>query len=162
MRRIGMERTGRVLLSIASLVCGPTGGRAADDPPLAIARDGFFYVGGKSVALNGRPYMSGQMYVEFRVPAKQTHPFPIVMVHGGTMSGTNFTGTPDGREGWAQFFVRRGYPVYVVASHERSLAGASRYACPMKCEGDKSYAAEGKCPVCGTTVNRILGKAAAS
>ena len=114
MRRIGMERTGRVLLSIAFLVCGPTGGRAADDPPLAIARDGFFYVGGKSVTLNGRPYMSGQMYVEFRVPAKQTHPFPIVMVHGGTMSGTNFTGTPDGREGWAQFFVRRGYAVYVV------------------------------------------------
>ena len=93
---------------------GASGARAADDPPLAIARDGFFYVGGKSVTLNGRPYMSGQMYVEFRIPAKQTRPFPIVMVHGGTMSGTNFTGTPDGREGWAQFFVRRGYAVYVV------------------------------------------------
>ncbi|TMH38111.1 MAG: alpha/beta fold hydrolase [Betaproteobacteria bacterium] len=114
MRRIGMERTGRVLLSIAFLSCGAAGARAADDPPLAIARDGFFYVGGKSVTLNGRPYMSGQMYVEFRIPAKQAHPFPIVMVHGGTMSGTNFTGTPDGREGWAQFFVRRGYAVYVV------------------------------------------------
>jgi pimeloyl-ACP methyl ester carboxylesterase len=36
------------------------------------------------------------------------------MVHGGSQSGTNFTGTPDGREGWAQYFVRRGYAVYVV------------------------------------------------
>jgi pimeloyl-ACP methyl ester carboxylesterase len=30
------------------------------------------------------------------------------------MSGTNYTGTPDGREGWAQDFVRAGYAVYVV------------------------------------------------
>jgi pimeloyl-ACP methyl ester carboxylesterase len=36
------------------------------------------------------------------------------MVHGGGFTGTNFTGTPDGREGWAQYFVRRGYAVYVV------------------------------------------------
>ena len=123
MRRIGMERTGRVLLSIAFLSCGAAGARAADDPPLAIARDGFFYVGGKSVSINGRPYMSGQMYVEFRVPAKQTHPFPIVMVHGGTMSGVNYTGTPDGREGWAQYFVRQGYAVYVVDQPGRGRSG---------------------------------------
>ena len=43
-----------------------------------------------------------------------THPYPIVMIHGGSQTGTNFTGTPDGREGWAQYFVRRGYAVYVV------------------------------------------------
>ena len=54
------------------------------------------------------------MYVEYRIPAKQTHPYPIIMVHGGTRSGANWTGTPDGREGWAQYFVRRGYAVYVV------------------------------------------------
>ncbi len=36
------------------------------------------------------------------------------MVHGGSQTGTNFTGTPDGREGWAQYFVRRGHAVYVV------------------------------------------------
>ena len=36
------------------------------------------------------------------------------MVHGGSQTGTNFTGTPDGREGWAQYFLRRGYAVYVV------------------------------------------------
>jgi pimeloyl-ACP methyl ester carboxylesterase len=38
----------------------------------------------------------------------------VVMVHGGSQTGTNFTGTPDGREGWAHYFVRRGYAVYVV------------------------------------------------
>lgn len=86
----------------------------AGDPPLQLAKDGYFYVGGHPVTVDGRHYVAGQMYVEVRVPAKQTHPYPIIMVHGGTMSGINYTGTPDGREGWAQYFVRRGYAVYVV------------------------------------------------
>jgi pimeloyl-ACP methyl ester carboxylesterase len=54
------------------------------------------------------------MYVEYMIPARRTQPYPVVMVHGGSQTGTNFTGTPDGREGWAQYFVRRGYAVYVV------------------------------------------------
>jgi pimeloyl-ACP methyl ester carboxylesterase len=87
---------------------------ADDDPPLNLARDGFFYVGGKPTTINSNTYIAGQIYVEMRIPAKQTHPYPIIMVHGGTRSGTNWTGTPDGREGWAQYFARRGYAVYVV------------------------------------------------
>ncbi len=88
--------------------------RAADEPPLSLARDGWFYVGGHLTTVNNKQYMTGQMYVEYRIPAKKTHPYPIIMVHGGTMSGTNYTGTPDGREGWAQYFVRQGYAAYVV------------------------------------------------
>jgi len=63
------------------------------------------------------------MYVETRVPARKTKPYPIIMVHGGTMSGTNFTGTPDGREGWAQYFLRQGYAVYVVDQVGRGRSG---------------------------------------
>src|SRR6516165_7372994 len=70
---------------------------------LVLSRDGFFYVGGKPTVIDGREYITGQMYVEVRIPAAKTKPYPIVMVHGGTMSGTNYTGTPDGREGWAVF-----------------------------------------------------------
>ena len=66
--------------------------------------------------------MSGQLYAEFQIPAKQTHPWPIVMIHGGNQTGTNFTGTPDGREGWAQFFLRQGYAVYVVDQPGRGRA----------------------------------------
>ncbi len=66
--------------------------------------------------------MSGQLYAEFQIPAKQTHPWPIVMIHGGSQTGTNFTGTPDGREGWAQFFLRQGYAVYVVDQPGRGRA----------------------------------------
>jgi len=99
--------------------------RADDDPPLALKSEGFFYVGGKLENVGGHPQVVDQMYVEYRIPAQQTHPFPIVMVHGGTRSGTTYTGTPDGREGWAQYFARRGYAVYVVDQPGRGRSGYS-------------------------------------
>ena len=97
--------------------------------PLAIARQGYFFAGGKYSNDNSRNAMSGQLYVEFQIPAKQTHAWPIVMIHGGSQTGTNFTGTPDGREGWAQFFLRQGYAVYVVDQPGRGRAAyeAQRY-----------------------------------
>jgi len=95
----------------------------ADEGPLTLARDGHFYVGGRPTLVDGRTFVSHQMYVEVRIPARQTHRYPIVMVHGGTMSGTNFTGTPDGREGWAQYFVRQGYATYVVDQPGRGRSG---------------------------------------
>src|SRR6201984_406963 len=97
--------------------------QAADDPPLALARDGFFYVGGHNTTVNGKTYVVGQMYVEMRIPQQQTHPYPIIMVHGGTRMGTTYTGTPDGRESWAQYFARRGYAVYVVDQPGRCRSG---------------------------------------
>jgi pimeloyl-ACP methyl ester carboxylesterase len=107
----------------AGAVLGAGAARAEDDPPLSLARDGFFYVGGKNTTVNGHTYVVGQMYVEMRIPVQQTHPFPIVMVHGGTRTGTTFTGTPDGRESWAQYFARRGYAVYVVDQPGRGRSG---------------------------------------
>lgn len=84
------------------------------DLPLAIARQGYFYAGGAyDETLPGTPFV-GQMYVEFQIPHDRKHVHPIVMVHGGQQNGTNWTGTPDGREGWAQYFLRRGHAVYVV------------------------------------------------
>src|SRR5580765_7918365 len=98
-RKQTMNHNPIVLLSIcaAALVAGAiltfVSARPAfaADEPLTLARDGFMYVGGKTMAVQGRDFVYGQMYVEIRIPAKQTHPYPIIMVHGGTMSGTNFT-----------------------------------------------------------------------
>src|SRR5256712_6689025 len=97
--------------------------------PLSIARQGYVFAGGKYSTVNDRQVISGQLYAEFQVPSKQTHTWPIVMIHGGSQSGTNFMGTPDGREGWAQFFLRRGYAVYVVDQPGRGRAAyeADRY-----------------------------------
>ena len=103
---------------------------AADAPPLEIAKQGYLFAGGKYSAVGGKEVMSGQIYAEYQVPRNQTHPYPIVMVHGAIQTGTNFTGTPDGREGWAQYFLRQGYAVYVVdqpgrarSSYQADLSG---------------------------------------
>lgn len=100
---------------------------AANADPIVIARQGYFFAGGGyDEAVPGQP-MSGQMYVEFQIPHVVTKPCPIVMIHGGSQTGTNFIGTPDGREGWAQYFLRRGWPVYVVDTVGRGRA-AGNYA----------------------------------
>ncbi len=87
---------------------------AAETLALEIASQGYIFAGGNYVDGPDGKYMSGQAYVEYQIPKNRTHPYPIVMIEGGGQSGSNFTGTPDGREGWAQYFLKRGYAVYVV------------------------------------------------
>src|SRR3954447_14417727 len=120
---IGQDALRSLVLAFAAAIVLATAAGAAE-PPMALKTDGYFYVGGKLTTVAGKQYMVGQMYVEYRIPAKQTHPYPVIMVHGGSMSGVNYTGTPDGREGWAQHFVRHGYAVYVVDQPGR---GRSRF-----------------------------------
>ena len=103
--------------STIALLAGFLGGAsllAAEPDPLPVAKQGYLFAGGKYSPANGKEVMSGQIYAEYQIPRNRTHPYPIVMVHGAIQTGTNFTGTPDGREGWAQYFLRQGYAVYVV------------------------------------------------
>jgi pimeloyl-ACP methyl ester carboxylesterase len=86
----------------------------SDKPPLMIARQGHFHVGGRYLESSPDRPMVGQMYVEFQIPHEQRHKTPLVFVHGGQQGGMNWTQTADGREGWAQFFLRRGHATYVV------------------------------------------------
>ena len=102
-----------VLAIVAGLLAGASL-QAAEPEPLPVAKQGYLFAGGKYSTINGKQVMSGQIYAEYQIPLTQTHPYPIVMVHGAIQTGTNFTGTPDGREGWAQYFLRQGYAVYVV------------------------------------------------
>ncbi len=85
---------------------------------------GYFFIEGEYFQASDGQLMGNQMYVEFFHPAQVAHPFPVIMIHGAGQTGTNFTGTPDGREGWAQFFVSRGYSVYVV---DQPARGRSAY-----------------------------------
>jgi pimeloyl-ACP methyl ester carboxylesterase len=64
-----------------------------------------------------------QMYVEYQIPKQRTHPYPIVLLHGGGHTGQFFRTTPDGREGWFTSFARRGFAVYNVDAPNRGRAG---------------------------------------
>jgi len=79
-----------------------------------IARTGFFYVGGKYVGDAGKEVMDGAEYVEVMVPKRIRHAYPIVFFHGAGQTGTDWLQTPDGRAGWAYFFIKQGYTVYMV------------------------------------------------
>lgn len=118
-----LHRALAIAVVVGALSSASMSANAADDPPIVLARDGFFYVGGKPTKAGDRTVITGQMFVEYRIPAKQTHPYPIVMIHGGTRAGTTYLGTPDGREGWAQYFVRQGYAVYIAEQPGRGRSG---------------------------------------
>jgi len=105
--------------------------RMIEGGPLMIAEQGYFYVGGEYTDIPTAPNLEpaetdgsleqpgatryfGQMYVEYQVPAGDTQLYPIILVHGGSRTGADYLMTPDGRPGWRDFFLRRGYPVYIV------------------------------------------------
>jgi pimeloyl-ACP methyl ester carboxylesterase len=114
----------RALHLVCALLLAAPLARAQESGPLVLAKSSYFFVGGKiDGSIEGSP-MVGHIYVEYMIPQSLLHPYPVVMVHGGNQTGTNFTGTPDGREGWAQYFVRRGYAVYVV---DQVARGRSAY-----------------------------------
>ena len=90
----------------------------------AVAKRGYFYVGGHYVGEPGKSIMQGQIYVEVLAPKKQRRPYPIVLIHGAAQTATNWMGTPDGREGWAEYFVEQGYVVYMI---DQPMRGRSAY-----------------------------------
>jgi len=114
----------RATISTAFVVTLAVVSPAWAEEPLAIAKQGYFFVGGKYSTVGDKKVMNGQIYVEYQIPRKRTQAYPLVIVPGAAQTATNFNGTTDGREGWTQHFLRRGYAVYIV---EQPGRGRSAY-----------------------------------
>jgi hypothetical protein len=109
--------------------------------PVTLEDQGSFFVGGVAktseyaavpFAFPGQPapprtpqqITIGQMYVQFQIPARRAVPgWPVIMVHGSTHTGAALESTPDGREGWYPYFVRKGVATYVVDQSGRGRSG---------------------------------------
>jgi hypothetical protein len=66
----------------------------------------------------------GQMYVSFQIPARKGGTgWPVIMVHGSSHTAACLEATPDGREGWAPYYVRKGNAVYLVDQAGRGRSG---------------------------------------
>lgn len=89
-----------------------------------IGKKSIFYVGGKFSGTPGKSYVCNQMYVEAYEPKEILHPYPIVFFHGAGQTNVNWMVTPDGRMGWADYFVSKGYCVYMA---EQPSRGRSAY-----------------------------------
>jgi pimeloyl-ACP methyl ester carboxylesterase len=74
----------------------------------------WFYVGGHYIDTPAGRVMTGQMYTQVFSPLKVTHPYPIILIHGGGGTGATYEKTADGRPGWAYDYAGRGFRVYVV------------------------------------------------
>jgi len=75
----------------------------------------------RSVDMNGT-YAVGQLYVqEYRLHAPR-HALPVLLMHGGGMTGAQWEATPDGRDGWLWRFLQAGFDVLVADAPERGRA----------------------------------------
>src|SRR5262249_39953350 len=64
-----------------------------------------------------------QMYVQYQIPQGGDRHVPLVLLHGGTLTGKQWEETPDGRMGWYEYFARRRRPVYVADAALRGRSG---------------------------------------
>jgi pimeloyl-ACP methyl ester carboxylesterase len=114
------------LLPVAPATAGGEAG------PISLRDQGFFWVGARPTKVEkgfvgfGAPApgtaIVGQMYVGFQLAANKRHPYPLVLIHGGGGQATDWMGTPDGRDGWVDYFLAAGFDVYFVdrPGHGRS------------------------------------------
>ncbi|MBC9876895.1 esterase [Bradyrhizobium sp. INPA01-394B] len=117
------------------------------DEPITLRDMGSFHVGGRLVEISGKPvrevvfspggvpakvdpngtYQVEQMYVQYFLPASEKGAYPLLMWHGGGLTGVTYETTPDGREGWLNYFLRKGWAVYNSDAVERGRAGWAQY-----------------------------------
>ena len=119
----------------------------ADDGPIELRDMGSFHVGGRTVEISGKPtkqvlftpggvpatidlngtYQVEQMYVQYFLAKNRRGEVPLLLWHGGGMTGVTYETTPDGRPGWLNTFVRKGWDVYNSDAVERGRSGWAMY-----------------------------------
>jgi pimeloyl-ACP methyl ester carboxylesterase len=131
----------RILVAAILAFAGAPTLAAEDD--IVLRGMGSFHVGGRIAEVSGKPvrmivrqpggpltkldpngqYMVEQMYVQYFLPRNRKGKLPLLMWHGGGLTGVTYESTPDGREGWLNLFVRKGWDVYVSDAVERGRSG---------------------------------------
>lgn len=107
----------------------------AGPPPIAIAAQGAFAIGGVvlqqpgTAAPNdparpkaGQTFHADHAHVTYQVAAR-SRALPIVMWHGEGHFSRIWDTTPDGREGFRTLFLRQGFAVYLVEQPRTGNAG---------------------------------------
>jgi pimeloyl-ACP methyl ester carboxylesterase len=82
----------------------------------------FLFAGTVTTNERGDTFHGDHGYAQYFVPSKARE-YPLVMWHGLGQSAKTWESTPDGREGFWQIFMRRGWPVYILEQPRRGRAG---------------------------------------
>ena len=103
---------------------------AADDnrgvgfsEPVVLQTQGSFTYGGTVVTgQDGDTFHGDHGYVQYQIPA-HVRRYPIVMWHGTNQFSKTWETTPDGRDGYQNIFLRRGFSTYILDQPRRGRAG---------------------------------------
>lgn len=111
---------------ILCTACSTTGGGSGSKTePLAIAQQGSFAIGGKTLTdADGKTFHGDHAFVSYQVPVA-ARKLPIVLWHGAGQSSKTWQTTPDGREGYQNILLRQRYSVYLIDQPRRGNAGRS-------------------------------------
>ncbi len=118
--------------------------------PLVLADQGSFAIGGtmithagdfdlqKPLNPDGQTLHGDHAYVFYQVPVKRKK-YPLVFLHGAGQSKKTWESTPDGREGFQNIFLRRGFPVYLLDQPRRGEAGRSTVSANIVAAADEQF-----------------------
>jgi hypothetical protein len=134
-RTLPRVRAVTLLFMLCALVLPASAQDNAVTGPLTLQAQGSFFTGGRDVnadTLSTLPAFApsgtitvDQMYVHYEVPVGAGKHYPLTLIHGCCLTGKTWETTPDGRMGWDEFFVRMGYPVYVIDQSWRGRSAGS-------------------------------------
>ena len=134
-KAVGLASVGLLALALMPTIAAAQDVSAVqNNGPLHLRESGSFFITGNTVFVTANETSLGaqgmgleminQMYVQFQKPLAQNgHHDPIVFVAGGGLAGKQWETTPDGRMGWAEYFVRKGFDTYVADPVSRARSG---------------------------------------
>ncbi|WGQ09885.1 alpha/beta fold hydrolase [Pedobacter gandavensis] len=138
---------GAFTLLLATTVWGNAQTKKA---PLTIAQQGSFTVGGtmntdpgkftleNALKPQGQTFHGDHAYAFYQIPVK-ARKYPLVFLHGAGQSKKTWESTPDGREGFQNIFLRRGFGVYLLDQPRRGDAGKSTVAATITPIADEQF-----------------------
>ena len=141
-----IKMTGLVVLA-ATFVSASAQDAVKKTEPLMIQTQGSFAVGGTVITNSGaydatnrspagQTLHGDHAYVFYQIPVR-ARKLPLVFWHGFGQSSKTWETTPDGREGFQNIFLRRGFPVYLLDQPRRGRAGRSTVAATITPKPDE-------------------------
>lgn len=112
------------IFALAPATVSPASGK----PPIILSDQGSFAVGGTVLSdRKGRKFHGDHAYVFYQIP-ENARKYPLVFAHGVGQFSKTWKTTPDGREGFQNIFLRKGFSVYLADQPRRGNAGRSTEA----------------------------------
>lgn len=118
--------------------------------PMQIIAQGSFVVGGtklvkpgnfdvqKALEPAGQTLHGDHAYAFYQVPVKAKK-YPLVFLHGAGQSKKTWETTPDGRDGFQNIFLRKGYATYLLDQPRRGEAGKATVGAELATTYDEQF-----------------------